>query len=70
MKEILQEIPEESGSVYKLIAETAPSLGGYTTLTFSTVWTGAKKPNEPQIKYRVHLTDEAKKKLIELLRDD
>jgi hypothetical protein len=66
-KVILQEVHEESGSVYQLIAETSPSLGGYTNLTFSTVWTGAKKPNDPQIKYRVHLTDEAKRKLKELL---
>lgn len=67
MKVVLQEIEEQSGSVYKVIAETEPSLGGYTTLTFSTVWTGAKKPNDPHIKYRVHLTDEAKKKLKEIL---
>lgn len=67
MKVILQEVPEESGSTYRLIAEVAPSIGDYTTLTFSTVWTGAKKPDEPHIKYRVHLTDEAKKKLKEIL---
>ena len=67
MKSVIQEIKEESGSVYQLIAETEPSLGGYTMLTFSTIWTGAKKPNEPQIKYRVHLTEEAKEKLKELL---
>jgi hypothetical protein len=66
-KVILQEVHEESGSVYQLIAETEPSLGGYTTLTFSTIWTGAKKPDQPHIKYRVHLTDEAKRKLKELL---
>ena len=66
-KVILQEVHEESGSVYQLIAETTSSIGGYTTLTFSTIWTGAKKPNEPQIKYRVHLTEEAKEKLKELL---
>jgi len=67
MKVILQEIEEQSGSVYKVIAETQSGLGGYTSLTFSTVWTGAKKPDEPHIKYRVHLTDEAKKRLKELL---
>ena len=67
MKVILQEIEEQSGSVYRLIAEVEPSLGDYTTLTFSTIWTGAKKPNDPHIKYRVHLTDEAKKRLKELL---
>ncbi len=67
MKTVIQEVHEESGSVYQLIAETEPSIGGYTTLTFSTIWTGAKKPTEPQIKYRVHLTEEAKKKLKELL---
>jgi hypothetical protein len=67
MKVILQEIPEQSGSIYKLAAGTEPSIDGYTTLTFYTVWSGAKKPNEPQIKYRVHLTDEAKKKLKEIL---
>jgi rRNA maturation protein Nop10 len=67
MKVILQEIEEQSGSVYKVIAETVPSIGGYTTLTFSTVWTGAKKPNDSHIKYRVHLTDEAKKRLKEIL---
>ncbi len=67
MKTILQEVHEESGSVYQLIVETESSLGGYTMLTFSTIWTGAKKPDEPQIKYRVHLTDEAKKKLKDIL---
>ncbi len=67
MKTVIQEVHEESGSVYQLIAETEPSLGGYTTLTFSTIWTGAKKPNEPQIKYRVHLTEAAKEKLKDLL---
>ena len=67
MKTVIQEDHEESGSVYQLIAETEPSIGGYTTLTFSTIWTGAKKPTEPQIKYRVHLTEEAKEKLKELL---
>ena len=66
-KVILQEIQEESGYVYKLMAETSAGLGGYTSLTFSTIWTGAKKPDEPQIKYRVHLTEEAKKRLKELL---
>jgi len=66
-KVILQEVHEEAGWVYQLIAETSPSLDGYTTLTFSTVWSGAKKPTEPQIKYRVHLTDEAKRKLKEIL---
>jgi hypothetical protein len=67
MKVILQEVPEISGSTYRLIAETEPGLGGYTTLTFSSIWTGAKKPDEPHIKYRVHLTDEAKKHLKEIL---
>ena len=67
MKSVIHEVHENSGSVYQLIAETEPSLGGYTTLTFSTIWTGAKKPTEPQIKYRVHLTKEAKEKLKELL---
>ena len=67
MKTVIHEVHENSGSVYQLIAETSPSLGGYTMLTFSTIWTGAKKPDEPQIKYRVHLTDEAKRKLKELL---
>ena len=67
MKVIIQEVPEISGSTYRLIAEVEPSLGGYTTLTFSSIWTGAKKPNEPHIKYRIHLTDEAKKKLKEIL---
>jgi hypothetical protein len=67
MKSVIQEIKEESGSVYQLIAETEPSIGGYTMLTFSTIWTGAKKPDEPQIKYRIHLTKEAKSKLKELL---
>lgn len=67
MKVILQEIKEESESLHKLYAETSPCIGGYTTLTFSTVWTGAKNPDEPQIKYRVHLTEEGLKKLKELL---
>jgi hypothetical protein len=66
-KVILQEIQEQSGSVHKLIAETVPVVGGYTSLTFSTIWTGAKNPDEPQIKYRVHLTEESKKRLKELL---
>jgi hypothetical protein len=66
-KVILQEVKEESGSVYQLIAETDSGLGGYTMLTFSTIWTGAKKPDDPQVKYRVHLTEEAKEKLKELL---
>lgn len=67
MEVILQETLEESGYIYKVIAETAPSIGGYTTLTFSTVWTGAKKPDEPHIKYRVHLDEEARKRLKEIL---
>jgi hypothetical protein len=67
MKTVIQEVKEEAGWVYQLIAETEPSIGGYTTLTFSTIWSGAKKPTEPQIKYRVHLTDEAKRKLKEIL---
>jgi hypothetical protein len=66
-KIILQEIEEESGSVHQLIAETSDAIGGYTCLTFSTIWTGAKDPDLAQNKYRVHLTEEGLKKLKEFL---
>lgn len=46
-KILIQEVPENSGSVYQLWAEFVPVLRpeGYQMLQFSSTWSGAKNPD-------------------------
>lgn len=52
MKTLIHETPEASGSTYQLWAELSPvaNPSGYQQLTFSSVWTGAKDPEAPQVR--------------------
>jgi hypothetical protein len=72
MKKLIHEIPETSGSKYQLWAELIPCYhpSDCKTLAFSSVWTGAKNPNEHQNKWQVMLAPDAIKNLIELLESN
>lgn len=61
LKQIIQTTQEISGSEFHLVAEISECVNpeGYTSLTFNTVWTGAKNPKEQQTKYTVILSPEA-----------
>ena len=69
MKKLLQEVKEESGSVYQLSAnlEKCQHPDDYHLLVFSSRWTGAKNPDLEQIRGRFMLSPEAIKNLKELL---
>ena len=71
MKKLLHEIHEHSGSVYQLYAELADCANpaGYKTLTFSSIWTGAKRPELEQKKGSQFLSPEALKNLKSLLEE-
>jgi hypothetical protein len=60
MKMLIQEVKEESGSVYQLFAEVSecPNPSGYKQLEFSSLWTGAKDPELPLNKGRLFLSPE------------
>ena len=60
-KKVLQTTQETNGSEFHLVAELSECVNpeGYTSLTFNTVWTGAKNPKEQQTKYTVLLSPEA-----------
>lgn len=68
-KQLLQEIKEASGASYQLWAELRPCAHpeGYQQLTFSSVWTGAKNPEQAQRRGEMLLSAEAVKNLQELL---
>jgi len=72
MKQTLQTTQETNGSEFHLVAEVTECSNpeGYTSLTFSTVWTGAKNPKEQQDKYTVLLSPAALVALRNLLVED
>lgn len=65
MKYVLSETLDKSGAVYQVVMEvkefTSPK--SYKQIEFSSVWTGAKNPKEPQRKYSVILDKEGVKSL-------
>lgn len=69
MKKLITEINETSGATYQLWAEltdvTIPS--DHVTLTFSSVWTGAKDPKLEQKKCKFMLSADSLKNLKDLL---
>lgn len=69
MKRIIQETTEESGSVYQNIVEVKSLIfpAEFKQIEFSSVWTGAKNPEEPQKKYSILLNKEGIQNLKELL---
>lgn len=69
MKTLVHEVPEASGSTYQLWAELAPvaNPSRHYQLTFSSVWTGAKDPEAPQIKGQFLLGADAINNLRQLL---
>ena len=60
-QKIIQTTQETSGSEFHLVAELkdCPNPKGFTELSFSTVWTGAKNPKEAHDKFTVILSPEA-----------
>ena len=71
MKKLIQEVHEESGSVYQLYGEIEKCYhpDDYHTLVFKSVWTGAKDPSAEQIKGKVFLSPEGLQNLKDLLKD-
>lgn len=69
MKLLIHEVPETSGSTYQLWAELSPVTHPeeHYQLTFSSVWTGAKDPEAPQIKGQFLLGPAALDNLRDLL---
>jgi hypothetical protein len=59
MKILLQETPEESGSKYQIYVELKESIHPTDKkhLAFSSVWSGAKNPQEHRIQYEVMLDE-------------
>jgi hypothetical protein len=57
MKTLIQETPEESGSKYQIYVEVKDSIHPTDKkhLLFSSVWTGAKNPQEHRTQYEVML---------------
>ena len=57
MKTLLQETSEESGSKYQIYVEVKDSIHPTDKkhLVFSSVWTGAKNPQEHRTQYEVML---------------
>lgn len=66
---LIHEVSESSGSTYQLFAELVPVLNpaGHHTLTFYSVWTGAKDPEAPQVKGQFMLGPDAINNLKQLL---
>lgn len=69
MKVLIHEVPEASGSVYQLWAEltAVDSPRDHQQLTFSSVWTGARDPEAPQIKGQFFLDQSSITNLRKLL---
>lgn len=66
---LIHEVKETSGSTYQLFAELTrvDSPADHYTLTFYSVWTGAKDPEAPQVKGQFMLGPDAIANLKELL---
>jgi hypothetical protein len=69
MKKLIHEVPEVTGNHYQLYAE-AVQHEGYTQLTFSSRWDGAKDPAGEQVKFSTFLPNNAIAALKEVLNGD
>lgn len=60
MKILLQETPEESGSKYQIYVEVKDSIHptNFKHLVFSSVWSGARNPQEHRKQYEVLLDEQ------------
>lgn len=69
MRKLITEVHEESGATYQLWADLADVAvpAGHKTLTFSSVWTGAKDPKLEQKKCKFMFNNADLKKLVSLL---
>lgn len=67
MKKIIVKVEEKSGSTYELFADLIEGKT-HDCLRFSSVWTGAKRPEEEQCKFETFLTPSGKAALINLLQ--
>jgi len=69
-KILLSEVHESSGEVLRKYAELSECLEpkGLYSLTFSTLWSGAKNPELPQIRYQLFLDKNSAHNLIDLLK--
>lgn len=69
MKKLITEVHEESGATYQLWAELTniEIPANHKTLTFSSVWTGAKDPKLAQKKCKFMFSEEGIANLKELL---
>lgn len=69
MKYVLKETLDKSGAVYQTVIEvkkfTDPN--NLRQIEFSSIWTGAKNPKEPQRKYSLILDQEGVKSLRKIL---
>jgi hypothetical protein len=72
MKKLIQQVDEQSGSIYQLWAEVTDCLRpeGYKSLKFTSVYTGSKDPDKPWVKGQFFLSPEAFDNLKELLNTD
>ena len=72
MKKLIQEVHEESGSVYQLYGELEKCYhpDDYHTLVFSSIWTGAKNPELEQVKGKLLLSPAGLQNLKELLESN
>lgn len=61
MKQLINEVEESSGNVYRLFAEITdvPNPAGYKQLKFTSEWTGAKNPKLSYDKGHFFLSPEA-----------
>lgn len=71
MKHVLKETLDESGAVYQTIMEVKDfkTPKNLKQFEFSSIWTGAKNPKEPQRKYSLILDKEGVKSLRKILDD-
>lgn len=69
MKKLIHEVPEQSGSTYQLWAELVDCYHpqGYKELKFTSVWTGAKDPEQPYNKGKFLLSPDSLTNLKALL---
>ena len=69
MKKLIQQVNEESGSVYQLYGtlEKCYHPNDYHTLVFTSIWTGAKNPELEQVKDKLLLSPEGLQNLKDLL---
>lgn len=69
MKTLIQETTDLSGHKYQIYVEVKESIHptNLKHLAFSSVWTGAKNPDEPRTQYQVMLDSDGINNLMKIL---